>query len=230
MVVTPTRRLRNENSIFDSPGNANSPFPGNKKQCADAASPVSCSMPPAQSSHASMSPCAHPGTGGENDTDTTEMNTSPKAAAVKRKASTSPAPPTTAEITAQKFLTLLEDWLRKRSPGEAAQLTLDYDADVKPIHEAFAANSMDDLGRHLSLLFQAVVHNVELTRDNKERLARDFRGYCFSKTSGSHTLSDSSVTSVLGASQKRPAPDLDTPSMTDDTAQQAAKQKLLRAT
>ena len=41
VVVTPTRRLRKKNSIFDSPGNANSPFPGNNKQCADAASSVS---------------------------------------------------------------------------------------------------------------------------------------------------------------------------------------------
>ena len=40
VVVTPTRRLRQKNNIFDSPGNANSPFPRNKKQCAEAASPV----------------------------------------------------------------------------------------------------------------------------------------------------------------------------------------------
>ncbi len=82
----------------------------------------------------------------------------------RKTASTSPAPPTTAEITAEKFLTLLEDWLCLHSPEVAAQLTLDYDADIKPIHVAFAEHCMDDLERHLSLLFQYVEPDVELTR------------------------------------------------------------------
>ena len=54
----------------------------------------------------------------------------------------------------------------------AAQVTLDYAADVKPIHAAFVGHCMDDLERHLSLLFQSVEHDVGITQVAKGNLAK----------------------------------------------------------
>ena len=87
-------------------------------------------------------------------------------------ASTSPAPPTTAEISPDKFQTLLEDWLSLQSPEVTAQLTLDYESDVKPIHVPFAEHCMEDLECHLSVLFQYVEPDLELTRVGKGKLVK----------------------------------------------------------
>ena len=54
----------------------------------------------------------------------------------------------------------------------AAQHTLDYESDVKPIHVAFAEHCVEDLERHLSLLFQYVEPDVKLTRVAKGKLAK----------------------------------------------------------
>ena len=117
-------------------------------------------------------------------------------------ASASPAPPTTAEISHETFQTLLEDWLGQQSPEVTAQLTLDYESDVKSIYLAFATQCMEDLEHDLSLVFQHIEPDKEFSQVAKGKLVKRFRAYCLLKTSGSPTLTDSSVTSASGASQK----------------------------